>query len=133
MIVAGLANGVAHAPSFITLAGDRSTREYVEPILRDAPPGAIILSDWHFATPMWYLQQIEGLRRDDVTVRYVFPVGGQEISQVWRGLIEENIANASGHRHALLGLAVSSLPYIFEPFGQAWLVRSEPSFECHAI
>ena len=24
--------------------------------------GAIILSDWHYATPMWYLQQVEGLR-----------------------------------------------------------------------
>ena len=128
VIVAGLANGVAHAPSFITLASDRSTREYVEPILRDAPQSAIILSDWHFATPMWYLQQIEGLRRDDVTVRYVFPVGGLEISQVWRSLIEENIA----HRPVVVthywGLQYSSGSYTFEPFHQAWLVRDKPSF-----
>jgi hypothetical protein len=128
VIVAGLANGVAHASSFITLAGDHSTREYVEPILRDAPQGAIILSDWHFATPMWYLQQIEGLRRDDVTVRYVFPIGGQEISQVWRGLIEENLAMRPVIVTHYWGLQYSSLPYTFEPFYQAWLVRHEPSF-----
>ena len=128
VIVAGLANGIAHAPSFITLAGDHSTREYVEPILRGAPPGAIILSDWHFATPMWYLQQIEGLRRDDVTVRYVFPVGGQEISQVWRSLIEDNIARRPVIVTHYWGLQYSSLPYTFEPFYQAWLVRDKPSF-----
>lgn len=128
VMVAGLANGVAHAPSFITLSGDRSTRGYVEPILRDAPQGAIILSDWHFATPMWYLQQIEGLRRDDVTVRYVFPVAGQEISQVWRSLIEENIARRPVIVTHYWGLQYSSLPYTFEPFYQAWLVRDKPSF-----
>jgi hypothetical protein len=129
VIVAGLANGIAHAPSFATLAGDRSTREYVEPILRDAPPGAIILSDWHWATPMWYLQQIEGLRRDDVTVRYVFPVAGQEISQVWRGLIEDNIRQRPVIVTHYWGQQYSTLPYIFEPFGQAWLVRGGPSFD----
>ncbi len=128
VIVAGLANGVAHAPSFITLAGDHSTREYVEPILRSAPQGAIILSDWHFATPMWYLQQIEGLRRDDVTVRYVFPVGGQEISQVWRSLIEENMARRPVIVTHYWGLQYSSLPLTFEPFYQAWLVRNKPWF-----
>ena len=128
VIVAGLANGLAHAPSFVTLAGDRSTREYVEPILRDAPSGAIILADWHFATPMWYLQQMEGLRRDDVAVRYVFPVGGQEISQVWRGLIEENIARRPVVVTHYWGLQYSTLPYTFEPFYQAWLVRDQPSF-----
>jgi hypothetical protein len=128
VMVAGLANGVAHAPSFITLAGDRSTREYVEPILRDAPRGAIILSDWHWATPMWYLQQIEGLRRDDVTVRYVFPVGGQEWSQVWRGLIEENVRQRPVIVTHYWGLQYATLPYVFEPFDQAWLVRDKPSF-----
>ena len=128
VIVAGLANGVAHAPSFITLAGDRSTREYVEPILRAAPQGAIILSDWHWATPMWYLQQIEGLRRDDVTVRYVFPVPGQEWSQVWRGLIEENVKQRPVIVTHYWGLQYATLPYVFEPFGQAWRVRDKPSF-----
>jgi len=128
VIVAGLANGLAHAPSYIALANDRSTREYVEPILRNAPPDAIILSDWHYATPMWYLQTIEGLRRD-VYVRYVFPIGGQEWSQVWRNLIEENV----GRRPVIVthywGVQYSTMPYTFEPFEQAWLVRSSPSFD----
>jgi Protein O-mannosyl-transferase TMEM260-like len=128
VIVAGLANGTAHAPSYITLASDRSTREYVEPMLRDAPPGAIILSDWHYATPMWYLQQVEGLR-NDVEVRYVFPVAGQEWSQVWRGLIEGNIVTRTVIVTHYWGSQYSTLPYIFEPFGQAWQVQSEPSFD----
>ena len=128
VIVAGLANGIAHAPSYIALANDRSTREYVEPILRDAPADAIILSDWHYATPMWYLQQVEGLR-NNVEVRYVFPVAGQEWSQVWRSLIEENIAQRPVIVTHYWGSQYPSLPYIFEPFGQAWRVRSEPSFD----
>lgn len=128
VIVAGAANGVAHAPSFLALASDRSTREYVEPILRDAPAGAIILSDWHTATPMWYLQQVEGLRRD-VDVRYVFPIGGQEWSQVWRSLIQENVTQRPVIVTHYWGQQYATLPYRFEPFGQAWLVRAGPSFD----
>lgn len=128
VIVAGLANGMSHAPSFFALAGDRSTREYVEPILGGAPASAIILSDWHTATPMWYLQQVEGLRRD-VEVRYVFPVPGQEWSQVWRGLIQDNITQRPVIVTHYWGLQYATLPYTFEPFGQAWLVRKAPSFD----
>jgi len=128
IMVAGVANAVAHAPSFIALAGDRSTREYVEPILRTAPAGAIILSDWHYATPMWYLQQVEGLRRD-VEVRYVYPTAEQEWSLVWRGLIEENVPRRPVIVTHYWGLQYAALPYTFEPFGQAWLVRATPSFE----
>lgn len=128
VIVAGVANGVVHAPSFLVLASDRSTREYVEPILRDAPASAVILSDWHYATPMWYMQQVEGLRRD-VDVRYVFPIGGQEWSQVWRGLIQDNVVQRPVIVTHYWGLQYATLPYRFEPFGQAWLVRAEPSFD----
>jgi hypothetical protein len=128
VIVAGLANGIAHAPSYIALANDRSTREYVEPILHNAPANAIILSDWHYATPMWYLQQVEGVR-NDVTVRYVYPIPGQEWSQVWRDLIAGNIVTRTVIVTHYWGSQYPALPYIFEPFGQAWRVRSEPSFD----
>jgi len=128
VIAAGLANGVAHAPSFITLASDRSTREYVEPILRDAPQMAVILADWHFATPMWYLQQVERAR-PDVEVRYVYPVPGQEISQVWRDLIEENVVTRAVIVTHYWGQQYPALPYTFEPFHQAWLVRAAPRFD----
>jgi len=128
VIVAGLANGTAHAPSYITLANDRSTREYVEPILRNASANAIILSDWHYATPMWYLQQVEGLR-NDVEVRYVYPIPGQEWSQVWLDLIAGNIVSRTVIVTHYWGSQYPTLPYIFEPFGQAWQVRSEPSFD----
>jgi hypothetical protein len=128
VMVAGLANGLARAPSYITLANDRSTREYVAPILRDAPENAIILSDWHYATPMWYLQQVEGLH-NDVEVRYVYPVAGQEWSQVWRDLIAGNIVTRTVIVTHYWGSQYPTLPYIFEPFGQAWQVRSDPSFD----
>jgi hypothetical protein len=36
-----------------------------ESLLNDAPPNAIVLSNWHWANPMCYLQQVEGLRSDD--------------------------------------------------------------------
>ena len=128
VLVAGLANGVVHASSFTALANDRSTREYVEPILRDAPRDAVILADWHFATPMWYLQQIENVR-PDVEVRYVYPVGGQEWSQVWRGLIEENVKWRPVIVTHYWGMQYPAMPYTFEPFHQAWLVRTVPRFD----
>ncbi len=51
-------------------------------ILEQAPPDAVILANWHRATPLWYLQEAEGLR-PDLRVDYVFPVGGETHLQTW--------------------------------------------------
>ncbi|MEA3340877.1 MAG: DUF2723 domain-containing protein, partial [Chloroflexota bacterium] len=48
----GILNARAHAPSFIELADDHSTRQAVEPLLGQAPAGALILADWRWATPL---------------------------------------------------------------------------------
>jgi hypothetical protein len=56
------------------LAQDNSTGEFTRAVLQQAPPNAVILANWHWATPLWYLQEVEG-QRPDVSVRYVFPRG----------------------------------------------------------
>ncbi len=87
VLTAGLLNGWAHGPSFVWLARDRSTRAHVGPLLENAPHGALILADWHWATPLWYLQQVEG-QRPDVEVRYVYNVPGEEYRDTWRARVE---------------------------------------------
>ncbi|MFZ0543795.1 MAG: hypothetical protein WAM60_00055, partial [Candidatus Promineifilaceae bacterium] len=49
--------------------------------LEQAPDNAVILADWHWATPLWYLQDVEG-KRPDVTVQYVFPTG-EPYEETW--------------------------------------------------
>ena len=53
--------------------GDSADR-YARRLLADAPPDAVILAHWHWATPLWYMQEVEGARLD-VDVRFVFPEG----------------------------------------------------------
>ncbi len=52
----------------------QSAREYAATLLDNAPADSVILAHWHWATPLWYLQEIEGAR-PDVAVRFVFPEG----------------------------------------------------------
>ncbi len=69
-------------PSYIALARDRATRHLAAGALDIAAPGATILAMWHQATPMWALQDIEGLRQD-VHVKYVFPRGAQPYAETF--------------------------------------------------
>lgn len=75
-------DAVQRWPSFLYLGRDRSTRAAAEAVLQGAQPASIILSQWHQATPMWALQDIEGLRRD-VQVAYVFPRGAQPYAETF--------------------------------------------------
>jgi hypothetical protein len=81
-------NGWAHAPSLIELAQDTSTRQWVQPLLERAPADALLLSDYRWATPLAYLQQVEG-RRPDVEVRYVYPIAGEEYRDTWQRRVLE--------------------------------------------
>ncbi|MCU0521067.1 MAG: DUF2723 domain-containing protein, partial [Anaerolineae bacterium] len=76
-----------HVRDFAALAHDTSIRARVEPLLRQAPAGATILADWHWATPLWVLQAVEGLS-PDVTVSYVYPEDGRDYDEVWRARAE---------------------------------------------
>lgn len=76
------ASGAAHEGT--------SARDYAETLLAGAPAGSVILSHWHWATPLWYLQEIEGLR-PDVDVQFVFPEG-ESYEATWERRARETFA-----------------------------------------
>ncbi len=125
---AGLLNGWTHAPSFIELAGDRIARQTVEPLLEQAPAGALILADWRWATPLWYLQQVEGLR-PDVEVRYVYPVAKEESEEEYWETWLRHVQEADAGRPVLLTHFYEFAGYTAEPWGAGFLVRPRPVTE----
>jgi 4-amino-4-deoxy-L-arabinose transferase-like glycosyltransferase len=44
--------------------GDRSGQQWLDAVLEEVEPDAIIVSWWSYSTPLWYAQQIEDRRRD---------------------------------------------------------------------
>ncbi len=94
LVLAGLAarDGWDRSLSYRWLAADRSARERAEQTLQAAPPGAAIFAQWHQATPLWALQDIEGLRRD-VRVVYVFPRGAQPYAETFAQRLKESVAS----------------------------------------
>jgi len=114
-------------PSFTWLSKDRSARQYAESVMSNAPSGALVLANWHWATPLWYLQYSEGMR-PDVEVRYVYPEGAEPISATWLRRIEDNV----GERPLIVTnyyQEFGATPYRFVPLGEAFLVQSEPVFD----
>ncbi|NLG27738.1 MAG: DUF2723 domain-containing protein, partial [Chloroflexi bacterium] len=122
--------GVANYPSFAALHRDDSTRTYATDVLSAAPEGALVLSNWHQATGMWYLQTVEGLR-PDVEVTYVFPEGALSNEEVWL----RRIGEAIDERPVIVTnwfYAFAGAGYTWVPYGEAWLVRAEPLRELPA-
>jgi hypothetical protein len=127
VIVAG--NGLAVWPDFRDLGSEVDARQYSETILLQAPPDALVLANWHWATPMWYLQQVEGLR-PDLSIEYVYPEGALSNEQVWLSRIAARLEGAAGSPRPVVVTnrfaAYDHTDYLFEPLGEAWLVRPEP-------
>lgn len=127
LLGAAAINLLVHLPSFVTLTRAEDTRAQVEAVLSDAPPGALVLADWHWATPMWYLQQVEGVRRD-LEVGYVYPVPGRDYAEVW---LERMEAALPGRpvvvTHRFVEAEVAG--HVLSPLGEAFLVDrvAEPS------
>ncbi|MCP4518829.1 MAG: hypothetical protein GY824_26835, partial [Delftia sp.] len=121
ILIGSLQNGLGHGPSFFTLSDERSTRAAAESILEQAPRDALVLADWHWATPLWYLQWVEG-QRPDVEVRYVYPVPQQEYSDTWRDRIEA----AGDQRPLLLTHAYDLAGYTLEPLGAGFWIHRRP-------
>jgi hypothetical protein len=119
-----LASLVTHSPSYLALSESHDAREYAEAILSDAPDGAAILANWHWVTPLWYIQQVEGVR-PDIEVIYVFP-RTESAAQDWIAEIEENIARRPVVVTRYFEQEYAQLPYRFEPLHEAFLVRDEP-------
>lgn len=125
ILVAGVVNLTAHLPSYVTLSKSHDAREYAEALLRDAPSDAVVLSNWHWFTPMRYLQEVEGLRAE-VRVEYVYPEGrslAQNVVDRIETYIPQRPIIVTGYYEQEYG----QLPYRFEPLGQAFLVRAEPN------
>ncbi len=114
-------NGWTHAPSFVELSEDRSTRQTVEPLLTAAPTEALFLSDWRWNTPLRYLQLVEGLR-PDVQAQYVWPVAGQAYRDVWLAWVRET----APQRPILLTHFYEFDGYATEPWGAGFLLRARP-------
>jgi hypothetical protein len=127
VLLPSLLLGLKHLPSYARLHHDTSARAYAESVLLEAPPGAHILANWHWYTPLRYLQLVEG-RRQDVLVSYVYPQGAAEMPQAWPARIERELA---AHDRPLIVTSLYptylDLPYRFEPLGEAYLVRVEPT------
>lgn len=125
VMLLGATQLVHHCPSFAWLSEDRSTRRYAESVMSNAPPEALVLANWHWATPLWYLRYSEDVR-PDVEVRYVYPQGAEPISATWLRRIEENV----GERPLMVTnyyQEFGAAPYRFVPLGEAFLVQSEPA------
>ncbi len=119
-----------HYPSYLALSRDTSTREYAEALLREAPPQAVILANWHYATPLWYLQYAEGLR-PDVGVEYLNPEGATPMSEIW----QERITRRLRVRPVIVTnhyAEFDRLPYRFLPFHRAERVIADRLFEMPA-
>jgi hypothetical protein len=74
--IVGLAVVIVLGPTVIALpersaaidrTQDRSAQDWLDAVLTEVEPQAIILSWWSFSTPLWYAQLIEG-RRPDIAV-----------------------------------------------------------------
>lgn len=69
-------------PDFVAASRDRTARARAEGSLLAAPRDAVVLSQWHQATPLLLLQRLESLR-PDVLVEYVAPNGAQPYAETF--------------------------------------------------
>jgi hypothetical protein len=122
-----LANLGSHLPSYKLLSESRDARRYAESLLDEAPENAAVLANWHWVTPLWYLQELEGLR-PDVEVSYVYPQT-DSAAQDWIAAIEQHIGSRPVVVTRYFEQEYAQLPYRFEPLGEAFLVRPSPRQE----
>ncbi|MFQ5595361.1 MAG: DUF2723 domain-containing protein, partial [Anaerolineae bacterium] len=121
----GLGNAWRIAPSYRLLSRQSDTRQVVQPILRDAPANATLLSNWHWATAFWYLQSVEGLR-PDVDVEYIAPAGAEPYPETWRRRLAESLDG----RPVLVTnryQTYADLPARLVPFHDAFLATTAPT------
>jgi hypothetical protein len=86
--------------------------------LEQAPHRTLLLADWRWATPLWYLQQVEGLG-SGIEVRYVYNVSGEEYRDTWRRRVEA----VSPERPLLLTHFYDFSGYTTEPWEAGFLLR----------
>ncbi len=113
------ASGAAHEGT--------SARDYAGTLLAGAPENSVLLSHWHWATPLWYLQEVEGLR-PDVDVQFVFPEG-ESYEATWERRTHESFATGRPVITTwILPVSQDGLPTP-EPIGEAMLFPQKPRTE----
>jgi len=87
-------------------SGDYNAYDFARTTLDRLPPQSVILTDSWTASPLWYVQIVEGRRRD-VLVSPVFSVPGEDVSAFARRHIDEgrSVYVAEGLRVPAGGLA----------------------------
>ncbi len=123
-LITAVLQGWQHFPDYRQLHMSKDARDYTQEILENAPENSIILTNWHWATPFWYLQDVEGMRLD-VEVRYI-PPGGESYEQTWAQEIATELENG---RNIIAtnfdAAAYENLPPA-QPFGEAYLFPVQP-------
>ncbi|MCA9918134.1 MAG: DUF2723 domain-containing protein, partial [Anaerolineales bacterium] len=127
LFTAALMQGWQRWPSFRWLHENEDARDYAQNILDGAPPDSLILANWHWATPLWYLQTVEN-ERPDITIEYVAP-GEGSYSQTWVSEIEAGLGNGRTVITTYLDEAAYSALPPAEPLGEALLFRQTPRTE----
>ena len=114
-------------PSYRWLHQTEDARDYAQTILDGAPPDSLILANWHWVTPLWYLQTVEGVR-PDVTIEYVAPGDGL-YSQTWVNEIGAGLGNGRSVIATFVDEAAYSKLPSAEPLGEGLLFRQNPRME----
>ncbi|WP_420631903.1 protein O-mannosyl-transferase family [Candidatus Leptofilum sp.] len=130
LLTAAIFQGWQRWPSFRWLHTNEDAHDYAQTILDGAPPDSLILANWHWATPLWYLQTVEG-QRPDVEIEYVAP-GEDPYSQTWLQRIEEGLGNGRNVITTYIDEAAYSTLRPAEPLGEALLFRQTPRTELPA-
>jgi hypothetical protein len=124
LLITAFWQGVQQWPSYRTLHHIEDARDYAQNILQDAPANATILANWHWVTPLWYLQEVEG-QRPDVAIRYIAPAAAP-YGVTWAEAISAELANG---RNVIAtwydAPAYAQLPPP-EPLHEAFWFRQEP-------
>jgi hypothetical protein len=90
LLVAPIWQGYRHFQNYRTLSSNPHQNDYAQ-LLRQAPPNSTILAHWHWVTPLWYLQEVDGIRAD-VAVQFVFPTS-ELYPETWARRVDEELAN----------------------------------------
>lgn len=124
LFIAAIVQGISNYPSFAQLHQSNDTRQYAETILNNAPANSLVLADWHWYTPLRYLQSVEN-RRPDLSIKFVPPDEGA-YADTWANRIDEALENGrSVIATHFEENAYARLP-IAEPIGEAYLFRQQP-------
>ncbi len=124
LFTAAMFQGWSHWPSYRQMHLVEDARDYAQNLLTDAPPDALILANWHWVTPLWYLQEVEG-QRPDVTIRYVAP-GAELYGETWA----QEIAAEWGNGRDVIATWYDPTTYTNlpppEPLYEAFWFRQQP-------